>query len=72
MVTCSNKCIDRRLFGIIFTQMDLSTDHKMQEQYPFIKNRNEPVINKPAASKSNAEFDIIDITKIRFDNDETW
>lgn len=52
--------------------MDLSTDHKMQEQFPFIKSRNESVMLKPAASKSDAEFDIIDITKIKFDSDETW
>uniref|UniRef100_V5GYX9 Uncharacterized protein n=1 Tax=Anoplophora glabripennis TaxID=217634 RepID=V5GYX9_ANOGL len=52
--------------------MDLSTGQKMQEQFPFIKNRNESGILKPAASKNDVEFDIIDITKIKFDSDETW
>lgn len=52
--------------------MDLSTDQNMQEQFPFIKSRTELVMLKPAASKSDAEYDIIDITKIKFDNDETW
>lgn len=52
--------------------MDLSTDQNMQEQFPFIKSRTELVMLKPAASKSDAEYDIIDITKIKFDSDDTW
>ncbi|KAJ8955290.1 hypothetical protein NQ314_006903 [Rhamnusium bicolor] len=53
--------------------MDLSSDvQDLHQQFKFIKARNETLSPKPASSKSVCDFDIIDVNKINFGNDETW
>ncbi|KAJ8984543.1 hypothetical protein NQ317_006829 [Molorchus minor] len=54
--------------------MDLSSNiQNLHEPFnKFIKNRNESCFSVPIISKSSCDFDIIDVTRINFGNDETW
>ncbi|KAJ8911459.1 hypothetical protein NQ315_013563 [Exocentrus adspersus] len=51
--------------------MDLSTDHISHEEHQ-LTSRNESVMYAPGVLKGDIESDIIDVARIRFDNDETW